>query len=247
MAGLDLPFATKVVRVGAQNVSLSRNACLEAAAGDWLIFVDDDETVEPDWLEGHLSAARDFKADAVFGPVYPRYPVGTPNWYVAANPLFQNWDWHEDGRPSHRGRTGNTLIRRERLGDLRFDPAFGRSGGEDHDFFQRFLAAGHHMVVTDRAKVHEFVPAERSEPGYVLKRAVRTGQLYALMHLNGQGPVVRFVFALDAAAKWLAASLFSMVLRPLSRARSFRFRVKASMNVGKLRGAFNANLLHAWS
>jgi succinoglycan biosynthesis protein ExoM len=246
VAGLASSTAIRVVPVGAGNVAIARNACLDAARGDWLIFVDDDETVDADWLDGHLSAARDFSADAVFGPVHPRYPQGTPAWFVAADPLFQNWRWHEDGRRVAHGRTGNTLVRRAALGDLRFDPGFGRSGGEDHDFFLRFAAAGRRMVVTDRARAEETVPADRATPGYVLDRATRTGQLYGRLRLAGRGPGFRLGFALASLAKLLGGLAGAALLRPFDIGRAFRLRMRAATNLGKLRGIVGAPQTSAW-
>ena len=49
MASL-LPFNVSYVHCPASNISLARNACLETATGDLMAFVDDDETVSPDWL-----------------------------------------------------------------------------------------------------------------------------------------------------------------------------------------------------
>src|SRR6185437_13081094 len=48
---------------------------------------------------------------------------------------------------------------------LSFDPAYGRTGGEDDDFFRRMAAAGATLVVTDRAKAWEDVPLERATAG----------------------------------------------------------------------------------
>ena len=246
IAGRDFGLLVRIVAVGAGNVSLARNACLDAAVGDWLIFVDDDETVEPDWLEGHLSAARDFTADAVFGPVFPSYPEGTPAWFVAADPLFQDWNWDDDGRPHPHGRTGNTLIRRAALGGLRFDPAFGRSGGEDHDFFLRFAAAGGRMVVTNRARAYEDIPATRATPAYALRRAVRGGQIYAETRLRGDGRVAKIAFAVDAAVKFTVGLGLWLVFRPFDRPLAFRFGKRAATNWGKLKGVVGSKPMAAW-
>jgi len=246
LAGRDFGLPLRIVPVGAGNVSLARNACLDAAAGDWLIFVDDDETVEPGWLEGHLSAAGDFAADAVFGPVFPVYPEGTPAWFVAANPLFQDWAWDDDGAVWPNGRTGNTLIRRSALGTLRFDPTFGRSGGEDHDFFQRFAAAGHKMVVTNRARAHEDIPDGRATPGFVLRRAVRTGQIYAVVTLKGRHRAAALLFAVDAAAKLTIGAGLWLLLRPVNRVRAFGYGRRAAINLGKLKGVAGSSLMTAW-
>lgn len=246
VASRDFGVSVRIVAVGAGNVSLARNACLDAAAGDWLIFVDDDETVEPDWLEGHLSAARDFVADAVFGPVFPRYPEGTPAWFVAADPLFQDWSWDDDGRSHPHGRTGNTLIRRSALGSLRFDPAFGRSGGEDHDFFLRFAAVGGRMVVTNRARAHEDIPPTRATPAYALRRAVRGGQIYAETRLRDDEGGAKIAFAVDAAVKFMIGLGLWLVFRMFDRSRAFRYGKRAATNWGKLKGVVGSKPMAAW-
>lgn len=246
LAGRAFDLPLRVLPVGAGNVALARNACLDAAAGDLLIFVDDDETVEPGWIEGHLSAARDHAADAVFGPVFPVYPEGTPAWFVAANPLFQDWDWQHDGKPTPRGRTGNTLIRRAALGTLRFDPAYGRSGGEDDDFFLRLAASGARMVVTDRARVHERVPAERARAAYPLRRAYRTGQLYAALRLRGRGRRFALMFTLDAAVKTAVGLGIGAPLFLVARVPGYRLMQRGANNLGKLKGAFGARPGAAW-
>lgn len=247
VARLDTPLAIRVVPVGAGNVSLARNASLEAAAGAWLAFIDDDETAEPGWLEGLLSAAAEFDADAVFGPVFPAYPAATPAWFRRADPLFQDWKWGENGREIGHGRTGNTLLRRAAVGALRFDPAFGRSGGEDHDFFRRLAAAGGRMVVTDRARVHEIVPQDRVDAGYVLRRAIRAGQTYAITQGRGGGRLRGLVFGADALAKLAVAGTLAALLRPFDRARAFRLRMRMSTNYGKLLGIAGAPLRSSWS
>ncbi|MCM5557843.1 glycosyltransferase family 2 protein [Pleomorphomonas sp. JP5] len=246
IAGWNTGLPICVLPVGAGNVSYARNACLAAAAGDWLIFVDDDETVEPDWLEGHLSAARDFAADAVFGPVFPRYPEGTPAWFVAADPLFQDWKWDEDGRQHPNGRTGNTLIRRSALGELRFDPAFGRSGGEDHDFFLRFAANGHRMVVTNRARAYEEIPSERATTAYALRRAVRGGQIYAETRLRQGSRAAATAFTLDALLKVAIGAGLWLALRPFDRPRAFRYGKRVATNIGKLKGVIGSRPMAAW-
>lgn len=246
LAGHNVGLPLRVLSVAVGNVSHARNACLDAAVGDWMIFVDDDETVEPEWLVGHLSAARDFGADAVFGPVFPRYPEGAPAWFVAADPLFQDWNWDDDGRLHPHGRTGNTLIRRSALGDLRFDPAFGRSGGEDHDFFLRFAAAGGRMVVTNRARAHEDIPPARATSAYVLRRAIRGGQIYAETRLRESGKAGTLAFACDAVGKLAVGLGLWLVFRSFDRPRALRYGKRAATNLGKLRGAIGARPMEAW-
>jgi succinoglycan biosynthesis protein ExoM len=233
--GQPWALPVRVVPVAAGNISLARNACLDAAGGDWVAFVDDDEWVDPDWLVRLFAAQRDFAADIVVGPVFPQYPPGTSTWLVAANPLYVDWGWR--GKPLDTGRSGNVLIRRGAIGTVRFAPALGRTGGEDTDFFHRLHKAGAVLVATDDARAYEEVPPDRLKLAYIRRRALRSGQSYAQFRLRGQRGTSPsgLVFHLDAAAKCLVAFAGGGILRGIDRARSLRLEQRGWMNLGKLR------------
>lgn len=229
--------------VASGNISLARNALLDAAEGDWIVFVDDDEWVEPDWLARLLSCQRDFEADVVIGPVLPDYPADTPAWLVRANPLYK--DWGRRGERLSTGRGGNTLVRVRLIRELglRFDPAFGVTGGEDTAFFAEAASRGAVIVATDDAIAHEHVPPERLSPPIILRRAVRAGQSYALLQQSRHtGAAARILFLLDAAAKSGLAAVLALLFRPIDRAHHFRMRQKLARNLGKLRTAFDLPL-----
>ena len=238
VASLDrLPYPLRVVPTGARNVSVARNACLDAAGGDLVAFVDDDEWVEPEWLGRMLAAMAEFEADCVFGPVHPVYPEGTADWIVRANPLHV--DWGRRGRLVSVGRSGNTLMKRALVmrHGLRFDPSLGRTGGEDTQFFHALGIAGARMIVTDDAFVHEDAPPARVNVAYFRHRALRTGQIYArFMVANVETSTLgRVRFYAGAALKAAVALGCALLLLPFDRARWLRLAMRGWMNVGKLR------------
>jgi succinoglycan biosynthesis protein ExoM len=235
-AGRPWRLPVVVIAVGAGNVALARNAALGAATGDLLAMVDDDEWVAEDWLERMMAALAEFEADAVFGPVRPRYPEGTPDWFVRADPLYVEW-----GRRGTRvsvGRSGNTLIRRsiiERSG-LAFDAALGRTGGEDTVFFHALHRAGARLVVTDDAIIEEDVPAGRASVAYVRRRSLRKGQIYARFVAASvtPAPMGRAAFYAAAAAKAAGGFALAALTVPFDRATALRLAVRAWMNQGKI-------------
>ncbi len=233
----------RILGVHSGNISTARNALLDAAKGDWLIFVDDDEWVEPDWLERLFACQEDFDADVVIGPVRPEYPEDAPGWIRKANPLYH--DWGHRGKRLQTGRGGNTLVRTGLIRELnlRFDEVYGRTGGEDTQFFATAATRGARIFATDDAIAHEHVPPERLTTAYILSRAVRSGQSYAQMRLNTRhGFVWRSIFAADAFLKYCVAGLLAISTRLFDRARSFRMRQKAALNAGKLRAVLDLPL-----
>jgi succinoglycan biosynthesis protein ExoM len=173
--GLDLVY----VHAPAKNISIARNACLAAARGDWIAFVDDDECPSPVWLRELIAEAERGAWDAVLGPVQAVYPAQTPAWLRAG-------DFHSTRPVWVRGRietgyTGNVLLRRQLIirGGLAFRTEFGRSGGEDIDFFYRLRDAGGRIGFAPRALIHEPVPPDRACLGYLLRRNFRQGQSHA--------------------------------------------------------------------
>jgi succinoglycan biosynthesis protein ExoM len=235
-----LPFPVCVLAVAAHNVSVARNAALEAATGDLLAMVDDDEWVATDWLVRMLAARAEFQADCVFGPVHPVYPVGTQAWIVEANPLHV--DWGRRGRRVQVGRCGNALFNRAIITrtSARFDVSLGRTGGEDTLFFHTLSAAGAVMVVTDDALISEEAPPARVNVRYFRHRAVRTGQIYArfVTTTTARSPLARLQFYGGATVKAAVGLGLAGALWPFARPRALRLAMRGWMNLGKLREPF---------
>ena len=78
------------------------------------------------------------------------------------------------------GFSSNVLLDRSdaRVREARFDPAFGRTGGEDVDFFFRLHRAGVTMAIAEDAVVREPVTPARMNFRWVLRRRHMTGAIY---------------------------------------------------------------------
>jgi len=173
--GLDLLY----VHAPARNISIARNACLDAARADWIAFVDDDVVPSPVWLRELVAEARRGRWEAVLGEVRAVYPEEAPAW-------VRDGDFHSSRCVRKRnkivtGYTSSVLLRRDfvQLHGLSFQIELGRSGGEDTDFFYRLGDAGGRIGHAPAALAQEPVPLERTTLGYLLKRNFRQGQTHA--------------------------------------------------------------------
>lgn len=161
-----------------QNISLARNKAVANSRGDLIAFIDDDEFPEHDWLLNLFQAYHTFAVDGVLGPVMPSFEGTPPAWLVRSElcvrKSFPTGTLLQDARYM---RTGNVLLGRHLPGRSAplFDPRFGRSGGEDADFFGRMVREGRSFVWCNEARVYEAVPRERQKLGYFMKRALIRG------------------------------------------------------------------------
>jgi succinoglycan biosynthesis protein ExoM len=189
----------RYIHAPARNISVARNACLNAATAPWLAFIDDDETARPDWLAELIARRDETGASVVFGRVEAVYAENAPAWMPAA-------DLHSTPPPIRNGEivggyTCNVLIRRADVGALRFDPAFGRSGGEDTTFFAYLQRNGVPMAFAEHAVVDEPVPESRSSLNWLKTRAFRAGQTWGLLELrNGKSKATLTVMSMVKVA-----------------------------------------------
>lgn len=125
----------------------SRNAGLLAATGDHLLFVDDDDEVNPDLIQLHLEALARFDSDVSCGVANE---VGIPS-------LPENFTFT---RASDVFPTNNTMVRRsvlERTG--LFDLAYDRQQRADADLGMRAHLSGAFMVLNPEIDVlHHHAP-----------------------------------------------------------------------------------------
>jgi succinoglycan biosynthesis protein ExoM len=220
--------------VAARNIATARNTCLDHVQGQFAAFVDDDELVHPDWLAQLHKTATTYNADAVFGAVDAIYSPTTPSWLRKVG-LFRK----RPGATGERvitGITGNALVRfgAVRQMQLRFNEDFGRTGGEDTDFFHRLSAAGGTLVACADAIVYEHVPPERLEIQHLRKRYTRGGYTYARVMLAQQGPLQRALFYGAALGKMLVTGLMSLAAWPVRRDLGLIYATRYWGHIGKL-------------
>jgi succinoglycan biosynthesis protein ExoM len=213
-AAAELGLTLTYIHAPEQNISVARNACLAAAQADWIAFLDDDETADPLWLARLLATAGVGGWDAVLGPVLALYRP-------EAKPWVRQGDFHSILRPVRvrgvilTGYTCNVLMRREAVGPVTFRVEFGRSGGEDLDFFYRFTDRGGRIGFAPDAVVFDPVPAERERFAWLARRWYRSGQSHAMRLLSRmRSPAGRAQAALLASTKAAVYALGMLALLP---------------------------------
>ena len=160
-----------------QNIALARNRCVQAARGNLVAFIDDDECAVSHWLETLYQILIETKADGVWGPVIPEIPQSFPEW-MRKSRLFD--------RPTQKNksvmnptclRTGNAILKRGllTLNAGPFDERLGRTGGSDYQLFTELQSQGFKFVWSEDATVVEQIEEKRRHLRWHLKRGYRGG------------------------------------------------------------------------
>lgn len=236
--GLDLHY----VHAPARNISIARNACLDAARAEFVAFVDDDEIAPPHWLAALHAGLEHLPADVVFGPVRAIYPADAPAWVIKG-------DFHSFGpvRRAHgaidTGYSSNVLMRRALIGATRFEPALGKTGGEDTFFFATLYKAGARLEFCPEAYVEEPTPLARARFDWLMKRAFRSGQTHARV-LAAEGKSAFAIAGLAGAkALYSGASAIISVFDGVKRRRAL---LRGALHLGVVAKAFGASDLQLY-
>jgi succinoglycan biosynthesis protein ExoM len=157
-------------------IAAARNAALrEAADVDTIVFIDDDETPEADWLSALVAAHERLGGAAIAGPVLRRHEREPAPWVRSAR-VFERRRF-PTGTSMEAAGTGNLLISlpHVRRHGLTFDDELGLAGGSDHLFTKRLRRTGGSIYWCDEAIVHEFVPSDRLTAAWTMRRGYRSG------------------------------------------------------------------------
>jgi glycosyltransferase involved in cell wall biosynthesis len=161
-----------------KNISLARNKAVQNAKGNYVAFIDDDEYPVQSWLLNLYETLHKYQASGVLGPVKPHFEINPPPWIIKGK-LCER-DSFDTGivlRNHIHTRTGNVLLTKQILNEEKtpFDPEYGKTGGEDVDFFKRMIKRRHVFVWYDEASVYESLPPKRLKRTDFLKRALMRG------------------------------------------------------------------------
>jgi succinoglycan biosynthesis protein ExoM len=233
----QIPFDILYLHAPASNISIARNACLDAGEGDFLAFVDDDETVSPEWLSELLATADATGAEAVLGPVQAIYREDAPRW-------MRTGDFHSTFPVWVRGKiltgyTCNVLLRRSSplVGRRRFNLALGRTGGEDTEYFSRLCREGGAIAYAPGALVLEPVPQSRASFSWLLKRRFRMGQTHGRL-LGEDKDVAGLLLKAGVAATKVGYCLLASALFAAFPIRRNRAVLRLVMHAGVVSGLF---------
>lgn len=142
----DLPL--RVLYQDEPGQCASRNAGLQVAEGDYVLFLDDDDEIKPTLIEAHLGNLHRFRAEASSG-VADEHGAGLlPEafTYTRLSDVFP---------------TNNTLVRRDALQRSGlFDLAYNRGQRADGDLGMRVYLSGALMVLNPEISVfHHHAPS----------------------------------------------------------------------------------------
>lgn len=181
-------FNARIVREEKLGLSNARNRAIREARGEYIIFVDDDETADPDWLCAFERLIDTRQPDAFGGRIRVLFEDVRPAWLSDELLGFLGeLNRAEEVAPLTSPDTsffgGNFGFRRhlaERVGG--FDADLGRkgsdnTGGEEVDFYRRLLAAGYSVWWTPHAVIHHRIQALKLNRRYFLDLHYRQGRV----------------------------------------------------------------------
>jgi len=214
-SGIQNTCPTRIIDSPENNISVGRNLVMDNTETNLLLFIDDDEYPNPDWIEALVNQYDISKTMAIAGPIEPIFPDTAPDWVREID--LHNKGNLKTGDTLPRAATGNCLLDLSQVGDVRQDPADGLAGGEDAAFFQKLTSAGKVITWSEEAVVHETVSKERSTAKYMIFRFMKHGQAYKRVVLdNYKG--TKYAFALIRAGViapiGIALALITMPFNP---------------------------------
>ncbi|MEL6640306.1 MAG: glycosyltransferase family 2 protein [Pseudomonadota bacterium] len=232
-AAQEMQTPVHYVHAPARNISIARNAGLDAAKGDWVAFIDDDETAPENWIANLLLAINGH--DGAFGPAIALYDDTAPDWMATLN-VHSNIP-ERRGETVETGHTCNALLR---WADTpwhaeRFDLARGKTGGEDTEFFFRVRAYGASFTLAENAVVTEPVAPSRLQLGWLLQRKYRQGQSYAVA---GTTALAKVKLAGSAVVKVLACGVAGLASVWSEQKRMF-WLLRGAMHIGVISGCLS--------
>lgn len=162
-------------------LSNARNAAIDSATGQYLIWTDDDVLVDENWIAAYLERFRMHPDVGIFGGrATPRYEEPHSDWMLSSEAelvgllaLRDNPEWKEISC-EHLPFGLNFAVRRDIQLRHRFDPNLGvapgrRLGGEETSMLAAALAEGARGLWVWDAKVYHRIPTQRQSKEYVFE------------------------------------------------------------------------------
>jgi succinoglycan biosynthesis protein ExoM len=228
-----------------QNISLTRNLALDKSSGQYLALIDDDETADRYWIRNLIDTIERFNSDAVFGYVLPDFDKNIAQWKKQREIFFEPMGETGDIPLSYP--TTNCMIRANKVNEfnLRFDPEYGLSGGEDQVFFKLLSKYNAKFVICREAVTYEKISVHRAKLKSICKRAIYQGNAYGRIVIGSVNNKF-FSEALHLFVKSLLGIGYYgfqvLIFFPFRKKWIFSL-IRLNLNIGKILSLFQMKLL----
>lgn len=222
-----------------QGLSYARNCGITNALGDLLVYVDDDATVNPQYLRTYADFfQRNPDAVAAGGPILPVYETQEPSWMshytrqLITGRLYLGSRQRQFPRGAFPG-GGNACYRKtvfDAVGP--FNVQLGRKGNsligaEEKDLFDKMTTRGMHFYYLPNAILYHIIPPHKLTPDYFqrLTYGIGVSERYRTLQISRKKYLSRI---LKELIKWAATILlwlkFLITLQPEKGNKLVAFR-----------------------
>ena len=231
-----------------RGIASARNKCVNICkknCADYLVFIDDDEIADKNWLKELLCANKRYQSDIIVGPVLCRFEKTPEPWIEK---VFFTRKQYNSGQKMRNGATGNVLLNMDvfkHFNDNPFDEKFNFMPGEDTDFFRKLKKINYDIIWCNESIAFENISIIRTKLKSCLIRAFNSGNstfyIYKMQKNN-------FVFSLCKSFTELIKILFNIVhiifyvfLYPIKKFRFIFYKklYKIVNRCGFISGLFN--------
>ena len=178
----------RVVQEPALGVAHARNRALKEARSDYVLFLDDDESPDPEWLSEMAGVLQQHQPAAAGGRICAAIAGGKPSWLSEellgflgeldyGNQISRLTD------PSTPIFTGNAAFHKATALNIGgFDINLGRrgkqqTGGEDTELYRRIIAKNLEVVWVPNAIIHHRIEPWKLRRRYFLDLHFRQGRI----------------------------------------------------------------------
>lgn len=230
-----------------QGLSHARNRGIEEARGELLVYVDDDATVNKEYLAAYQAFFETHPdIDAAGGPIIPHYEDGSePDWmtYFTRQLLTGYLYYGPDMREFPAGRYpggGNAAYRRRVFDKVGlYNPDLGRKGqglasGEEKDIFNKMTTAGMRFVYLPSPILYHSIPHYKLEQEYFdqLTCSMGRSEKARTLQISKKEYLKRILLELVKWGGSLVLWLYYMLtFRPQCGNKLIRFRWNLSRNL----------------
>lgn len=219
-----------------------RNELLRKALArdpQFIIFIDDDEYPEKEWINELLFTITSTNADMAMGPVVPVFNQAVP-------PSISCWFERPKHKPNARiyfTATNNLIIRVATLlaNNIWFDSRFNASGAEDAYFGLQMRKKGAVIVWATNAVVYENTPEERTRIFWLMKRRYR-GASNFVFELKLEKQYFKIILKFIKSLVYIFTGFLALVLLLVPVERKFWGVLKVSEGIGGIAGMLNLRL-----